>query len=81
MLLDVGVRSTQLNSGGNITGYLDPTVAFDPSFNSGGFDFEFSDGIGNTAATPLPAALPMFVAGLSALGFLGWQRKRKLLPA
>ena len=28
-------------------------------------------------ATPLPAALPLFVSGLGALGLLGWRRKRK----
>jgi hypothetical protein len=26
---------------------------------------------------PLPAALPLFVSGLGALGLLGWWRKRK----
>ena len=29
------------------------------------------------AQTPLPAALPLFAAGLGALGLLGWRRKRK----
>jgi hypothetical protein len=29
------------------------------------------------AATPLPAALPLFAGGLGALGLLGWRRKRK----
>jgi hypothetical protein len=29
------------------------------------------------SATPLPAALPLFVTGLGALGLLGWRRKRK----
>jgi hypothetical protein len=27
--------------------------------------------------TPLPAALPLFVTGLGALGLLGWRRKKK----
>ena len=27
--------------------------------------------------TPLPAALPLFAAGLGAMGLLGWRRKRK----
>ncbi len=29
------------------------------------------------AATPLPAALPLFATGLGGLGLLGWHRKRK----
>jgi hypothetical protein len=31
----------------------------------------------NVAPTPLPAALPLFASGLSALGLFGWRRKRK----
>ena len=29
------------------------------------------------STTPLPAALPLFVGGLSVMGLLGWRRKRK----
>jgi hypothetical protein len=29
------------------------------------------------AAIPIPAALPLLAAGLSAMGFMGWRRKRK----
>ena len=32
-----------------------------------------------TAATPLPAALPLFATGIGGLGLLGWRRKRKAL--
>jgi hypothetical protein len=28
-------------------------------------------------AAPLPAALPLFVSGLAAMGLIGWRRKRK----
>lgn len=38
-----------------------------------GPNFEFTD----TAATPLPAALPLFATGVGALGLFGWRRKRK----
>jgi hypothetical protein len=31
--------------------------------------------------TPLPAALPLFAGGLSAMGLLGWRRKRKAQAA
>ena len=31
------------------------------------------------AATPVPAALPLFATGLGALGLLGWRRKRKAI--
>jgi hypothetical protein len=30
-------------------------------------------------ATPLPAALPLFAAGLGIFGLLGWHRKRKAI--
>jgi hypothetical protein len=33
------------------------------------------------AATPLPAALPLFASGLGALGVIGWRRKRKAQAA
>jgi hypothetical protein len=35
----------------------------------------------DTAATPLPAALPLFAGGLGGLGFFGWRRKRKAQAA
>jgi hypothetical protein len=31
----------------------------------------------SVAATPLPAALPLFATGLGGLGLLGWRRRRK----
>ena len=45
----------------------------------------FNGNIGIVAAsaepTPLPAALPLFVTGLGALGLLGWRRKRRVVAA
>ena len=35
-------------------------------------NFSFADSV----ATPLPTALPLFVSGLGAFGFLGWRRKK-----
>jgi hypothetical protein len=33
-------------------------------------------GMWSVAATPIPAALPLFVTGLGGLGLLGWRRRR-----
>ncbi len=30
-------------------------------------------------ATPLPAALPLYAAGMGLMGFLGWRKRRKFL--
>jgi hypothetical protein len=30
-----------------------------------------------TSPVPIPAALPLFAAGLGAMGFMGWRRKRR----
>jgi hypothetical protein len=41
-------------------------------------DYSINISLPNGAyVTPLPAALPLFAAGLGALGLLGWRRKRK----
>jgi hypothetical protein len=34
--------------------------------------------VAETAPVPIPAALPLFAAGLGAMGYMGWRRKRKL---
>ena len=60
---------------------LDPTFQVASGVDPSQYSFVFSDGIGNSApaiaATPLPAALPLFAAGLGALGLFGARRKRK----
>lgn len=32
-------------------------------------------------AVPIPAALPLFAAGLGAMGFMGWRRRKAVLAA
>ncbi len=36
---------------------------------------------GNPPEVPIPAALPLFGTGLAIFGFVGWRRKRKVIPA
>ena len=40
-------------------------------------DQSFTLDVVSPTAAPLPAALPLFAGGLSALGLFGWRRKRK----
>lgn len=60
---------------------LDPHIYVDPNFNDPDLTFMISDGLENvvgSAATPLPATLPLFASGLGALGLLGWRRQKKV---
>jgi hypothetical protein len=62
------------------TAFVDPYFFVDPSvLNADQYSIITSDGIGNSpiAATPLPAALPLFATGLGVMGWLGGRRKRK----
>jgi len=49
------------------------------NFNYDDLTFVFTNV--TAAETPVPAALPLFVTGLGALGLLGWRRKRKTRTA
>jgi hypothetical protein len=57
------------DSAGNSTNTVEATAAL-----SGTISYNFT----TTAATPLPAALPLFATGIGGLGLLGWRRKRKV---
>jgi PEP-CTERM motif len=50
-------------------------VAFDAPVMVGTWDVTIG------VATPLPATFPLLVAGLGAIGLLGWRRKRKTTAA
>jgi PEP-CTERM motif len=75
MALEVGADTGPYQTA-SMSGYLDPTIGFDPNFDSSQYGIAFSAGIGDAPA-PLPASLPLFVSGLGALGLLGWRRKKK----
>lgn len=65
--------SSSLGSG-SWSASVDPQVVIDPTFaDAADFTLEFSP----VTTTPLPVALPLFGAGLSVIGLLGWRRKRK----
>ncbi len=38
------------------------------------------DATATEAATPLPAALPLFASGAGLIGLIGWRRKKKRVP-
>jgi len=54
----------------NVAGYnLVNTNYFNPTGLAGGVQV--------VSAVPLPAALPLYGAGIAVMGFMGWRRKRK----
>jgi hypothetical protein len=56
-------------------------IVGDDAFNIAGTASIFNDAgtwTTSVAATPLPAALPLFTSGLGVIVVLGWQRKRKI---
>lgn len=70
----------QLSSVNNGLGFIVATImassVFDEiRFNSGSNAFEYANL--TVSAVPLPAALPLYGAGLAALGFIGWRKRRK----
>ena len=64
-----------LNSHGENVSFVQDLAAIIP--NSMLRQNTFSIFASDPAPAPLPAALPLFVTGLGALGLLGWRRKRK----
>lgn len=85
--LIVSINSNGLFIGSGQTdtqsGYLDPMIEIDPTYQYADlFSIVTSSNVGNCpAATPIPAALPLFASGLGALGLLGWRRKRRASAA
>jgi hypothetical protein len=56
---------------GNLSGY----------FNIDDVSMQICENCAISAPVPLPAALPLFAAGLGVLGLLGWRRKRRAARA
>jgi len=70
-----GTNSTDLTS--VLSGPYSLTVKYVITAVSGARNQSANSSINVTAVTtPLPGALPLFVSGLSALGFVGWRKRR-----
>ena len=52
------------------TGFVGATTTYDPENPNGGL-----------STVPLPAAFPLFAAGVGAMGLIGWRRKARKGPA
>ncbi|MEX1036332.1 MAG: VPLPA-CTERM sorting domain-containing protein [Sneathiella sp.] len=73
-------NDAQLDSVNNGLGFIIASVMaidiFDEiRFTSGTNAFEYANL--TVSAVPLPAALPLYGAGLAAMGFIGWRKRRK----
>jgi hypothetical protein len=76
------LTSTNLVPGGslsgNVAGSFELTEVFTITANTPSTEAaNLSIDLTAITPTPLPAALPLFAAGLGAMGFAGWRRKRK----
>jgi hypothetical protein len=59
--------------------FFDLSGAFESvvlSTTKNAFEYTSLAGLSNSS-TPLPAALPLYAAGMGVMGFFGWRRKRK----
>ncbi|USG61247.1 VPLPA-CTERM sorting domain-containing protein [Sneathiella marina] len=71
---------SQLDGAPKRVEWINATISLDMLFDevrfiSGSNAFEYAN-VG-LSTVPLPAALPLYGAGLAALGFMGWRRRRK----
>lgn len=77
-----GLHPITFGLGHDLVTFTDTTGAFTAVVLSSTQNaFEFADlistPVGGQGTTPLPAALPLYVAGVGIVGLVGWRRKRK----
>ena len=85
VVIAVGIANAGASDPSSPGGAATFLASLDPTFkiasgvaDPGQYAFAFSNGIGNTvSATPLPAAFPLFVTALGALGLFGARRERR----
>ena len=75
---------TQLDSAPRGVEWINALVSSDMLFDevrfvSGGNAFEYANV--QLSVVPLPAALPLYGAGIAVLGFMGWRKRRKAATA
>lgn len=74
--LDFGLGIAGFTSGSpGIFALLYSTISPDAQFSAGSATV-FVTQIAQVAATPIPAALPLFISALGGLGFVGWRRSK-----
>lgn len=78
------VRAWTFEPGVTATAFLDPYFFLDQSLVDLGYALRFSDGMGNSLASPgepgsvpVPAALPLFATGLGIVAFLARRRQAR----
>jgi hypothetical protein len=81
-LTGAGLHPTTFGLGHDLVTFTDTTGSFTAVVLSSTQNaFEFADlistPVGSQGTTPLPGALPLYVAGVGIVGFVGWRRKRK----
>jgi hypothetical protein len=77
-----GLHPITFGLGHDLVTFTDTTGAFTAVVLSSTQNaFEFADlistPVGSQGTTPLPAALPLYVAGVGIVGLVGWRRRRK----
>ncbi|HTW75841.1 MAG TPA: VPLPA-CTERM sorting domain-containing protein [Steroidobacteraceae bacterium] len=65
------LASTGVVGGGTGSASADPSIYFLNSTDAADYSLVFSDGIGNPAPVPLPAAVWLLLSGLAGLGGVG----------
>jgi hypothetical protein len=75
-----GPADVEIQAGGGVVFFSSANGFWCAGFDSCAGD-EGVQSSWSVAATPLPAALPLFATDLGGLGLLGWRRKRKAQAA